>query len=170
MKTDGKIPFIDVVTVAKELCEYVTGEEHDIIYIPVSLKENGEIKKYMSTVVCKKSEVEEAITKTIKMDGMNKEDYAVDSKYCHIATYPEDIKNRREIGFFEDDDCSIKADINEEYNYVTYFFRKFLNFRNTLISKRQTVKRDDIYQYFASVTGFGESKKSKKNKQKKLTK
>ena len=53
MEINSKIPFIDVVTVAKSLCEYVTSEEHEIIYVPVTLKDNGESKKYLSVLICK---------------------------------------------------------------------------------------------------------------------
>ena len=124
MEINSKIPFIDVVTVAKSLCEYVTSEEE-----------------------------------------MSKEEYSVNKGYCHIATFPEDIK-RREVDFDFNSDSPIKADINEEYSYVDRFFKMFIRFRNNLIENKQVVKRDDIYQYFLSLTGFNQDTNKKHHKSK----
>lgn len=54
MEINSRIPYIDVVILTKDLCEYVTGEEHKIVRIPVKLKEDGVLKDYLSIVVCKK--------------------------------------------------------------------------------------------------------------------
>ncbi len=165
MEINSKIPFIDVVTVAKSLCEYVTSEEHEIIYVPVTLKDNGESKKYLSVLICKKDEIEPVLIEYAKMGEMSKEEYSVNKGYCHIATFPEDIK-RREVDFDFNSDSPIKADINEEYSYVDRFFKMFIRFRNNLIENRQVVKRDDIYQYFLSLTGFNQDTNKKHHKSK----
>ena len=165
MEINNKIPFIDVVTMSKELCEYGTGEEWEIIYVPITLKENGENQKYLSVMVCPKEDVEKALLETTRFDGKDKEEYTINPKYCHIATFPEDTK-RREVDFDNESDSSIKANFNKEYDYVDVFFRRFINFRNNLIENKQVVKRDDIYQYFLSLTGFDQSKKKNNHKSK----
>lgn len=165
MKINNKIPFIDVITISKELCEYGTGKECEIIYVPVTLKEEGMDKKFLSVVVCPKEEVEQALIETTKFDGKNKEEYVINPKYCHIATFPE-FTTRREVDFDANSDSKIKANINKEYDYVDTFFRRFINFRNNLIKNKQVVKRDDIYQYYLSLTGFNKDKKKKNNKNK----
>ena len=165
MEINNKIPFIDVITISKDLCEYGTGEECEIIYAPVTLKEDGKAKKFLSVVVCPKEEVEQALIETIKFDGKNKEEYTINPKYCHIATFPE-LTTRREVDFDVNSDSKIKANINKEYEYVEVFFRRFINFRNNLIKNKQVVKRDDIYQYYLSLTGFNQDKKKKNNKSK----
>ena len=165
MEINNKIPFIDVITVAKDLCKYATGEDYEVIYVPIALKDNNEINHYLSVILCKKEEVEKALVETTKQEGKNITDYTINSKYCHIATFPENTK-RNEVDFDMNSDSKIKANINEEYNYIDIFFKRFINFRNNLIKNKQVVKRDDIYQYFLSLTGFNQNttKKNKKSK------
>ena len=163
MEINSKLPFIDVVTVAKSLCEYVTSEEHEIIYVPVTLEDEGKLENYLSVLICKKDEIEAVLIEANKMGTKPKAEYSPNKGYCHIATFPEDTK-RREVDFDMNSDSPIKADINEEYSYVDRFFKTFIKFRNNLIEKKQVVKRDDIYQYFLSLTGFNQNDKKNKSK------
>ncbi len=165
MEINNKIPFFDVVIVAKYLCEHVTGERHEIIYAPVTLKDEGKSNKYLSVLICKEKDVEEAVTEITKMNDKSIGEYSINRKYCHIATFPENTK-RKTVDFDMTSDSPIKANINEEYSYVDAFFRRFINFRNNLIENKQVVKSDDIYQFYASLTGFADNKKKKNNKSK----
>ena len=165
MEINNKIPFFDVVIVSKYLCEHITGERHEIIYAPVTLKDEDKLNKYLSVLICKEKDVEEAVTEVVKMNDKPIEEYFVNRKYCHIATFPENTK-RKTVDFDMNSDSSIKANINEEYSYVDNFFRRFINFRNNLIENNQVVKSDDIYQFYASLTGFAQNKKKSNNKSK----
>lgn len=167
MEINSKIPYIDVITVAKDLCEYVTGKEQEIIYAQVTLKDGGESNKYLSTIVCDKENVEKTLVEITKHNGKTMEEYlnSISDDYCHIATFKEDTK-RREVDFNPSSDSPIKANINDEYVYVDIFFRRFIKFRNKLIENKQVVKRDDIYQYFLSLTGFEQDKPKKSRKSK----
>ena len=122
------------------------------------------IVKYL---ICDKENVEKALIETTKLSGKTMEEYldSINDNYCHIATFKEDTK-RHDIDFDLSSDSPIKANINEEYSYVDTFFRRFINFRNNLIENKQVVKRDDIYQYFLSLTGFEQSKSKKSRKSK----
>ncbi len=165
MEINNKIPFFDVVIVSKYLCEHITGERHEIIYAPITLKDGDKLNNYLSVLICKEKDVEEAIIEATKMNDKSIEEYSVNRKYCHIATFPENTK-RREVDFDVNSDSPIKANINEEYSYVDAFFRRFINFRNNLIKNKQVVKRDDIYQFYASLTGFAQDKEKNRNKSK----
>lgn len=167
MEINSKIPYIDVIVVAKDLCEYVKGKEQEVIYAQVTLKDGEGFDKYLSTIICDKDSVEKVLIETTKLSGKTMEEYlnSINDDYCHIATFKEDTK-RRDIDFDLSSDSLIKANINEEYSYVDNFFRRFINFRNNLIENKQVVKRDDIYQYFLSLTGFEKEKPKKSGKSK----
>ena len=167
MEINSKIPYIDVITVAKDLCECIKGKEQEIIYAQVTLKDGEEFNNYLSTIICDKENVEKALIETAKLSGKTMKEYlnSINDDYCHIATFKEDTK-RHDIDFDLSSDSPIKANINEEYSYVDAFFRRFINFRNNLIENKQVVKRDDIYQYFLSLTGFEQSKSKKSRKSK----
>ena len=167
MEINSKIPYIDVISVAKDLCEYVTGKEQEIVYAQVALKNDDEVNKYLSAIICNKEDVEKALIETDKLNGKTMEEYlkSINKEYCHITTFKEDAR-RYEIDFNPRSDSEIKANIDDEHAYVDIFFRRFIKFRNKLIENKQVVKRDDIYQYFLSITGFEQdkSKKSRKSK------
>ena len=167
MEINSKIPYIDVITVAKDLCEYVTGKEQEIVYAQVTLKDGEEYNKYLSALVCDKEDVEKVLIDTNKLNGKTMEEYlnSLSKKYCHIATFDEEAR-RYEVDFNPRNDSQIKANIDDEHAYVDIFFRKFIRFRNNLIENKQVVKRDDIYQYFYSITGFNRDKSTKSNKSK----
>lgn len=167
MEINSKIPYIDVISVAKDLCEYVTGNDQEIVYGQVTLKDGEDYNKYLSAVICNKEDVEKVLLDVEKNDGKTMEEYlnSLSKDYCHIATFKENAR-RYEIDFNPRSDSEIKANIDDEHAYVDIFFRRFIKFRNNLIENKQVVKRDDIYQYFLSITGFNQDKPKKSNKSK----
>ncbi len=167
MEVNSKIPYIDVIAVTKDLCEYVTGKDQEIVYGQVTLKDGEDYNKYLSAIVCNKEDVEKVLIETSKLNGKTMEEYlkSLNKDFCHIATFKEDVR-RYEIDFNPRSDSKIKANIDDEHAYVDMFFRRFIKFRNNLIENKQVVKRDDIYQYFLSITGFEQNRPNNSKKSK----
>ena len=163
MKTNSKIPFIDVTILTKRICEYITGDEYEITPVKLNLFEDNKEKSYISVIAHKKDDLISLIDDVLKNEGKQKDNYELDKKYCHITTYEEGLK-KDFISFDNNDDCPIKANFDSDYNYLEYFFKSFISFRNNLINTNQVIKDDDIEQYFQSIIGFPNEKKLTKNK------
>ena len=148
MEKSSKLTFSDVTSTTKDICKFVTGEDYTVAYIDLYLRDKGDLKEYTSVVACREDDYKDLVDEVLSFDGMNKDKYSINPKYCHIATFESHYYLRHPISFDSNDDCPIKADINEEYGYVDAFFRRFIDFRNRLIENGEVVKDDDIYQYF----------------------
>ena len=162
MEKSSKLSFSDVISTTKDLCSCVTGDKYKVAYINLNLSDKGVLKEYTSVVACREEEYPDLVIDALSFDGCDKEKYVLDSKFCHIATFESYLYPRNPISFDMNDDCPIKAEINEEYGYLDAFFRRFIEFRNNLIENNQVVKEDDIYQYCLVVT----EKINKRNKPK----
>lgn len=163
MEANNKVPFIDVIVMTKDLCEYVTGDNYEVISVPIELIVNNSKEKFITVAACKKGEEKKLTTEILKNSNRKKEDFYLDDKYFHITTYESGVK-KEYISFDDSDKHSINFNPNEKYYYVEFFFKKFINFRNNLIANNQIVKDDDIYQYFLSLIGFPDRKEKYKKK------
>ena len=147
MEVHNKINYFDVLAITKMMCTDIIGKEHEIVSVPMTLEDEGELRQYTSVFVCDKDDKEELLKSTQELNGVVKEEYNLDKKYCHITTY-ESKYSKKAISFDSKDSCPIKANFNEEYSYIEDFFKKFIGFRNNLLKVHQVVKADDIYQYY----------------------
>ena len=154
MKINNRIPYNDVLYTTKDICEYITGEEHTILSIPIELRDEEKLKDYISVIVCKENEKDFIKAEILANEGLLKNEYIKNIGYCHITTYEANNMETKDISFDINDDYPIKASFNSPYSEIEQFFKNFIKFRNNLIKKNQIVKDDDINQYFQSVTGF----------------
>lgn len=154
MKTNNRISYSDVLYTTKDICEYMTGDEHAILSVPIKLKDEGELKEYISIIVCKDSEKDLVQAEILTNEGSSKKDYIKNIGYCHITTYEANNIETKDISFDSDDNYPVKANFNSPYSEIEQFFKNFIKFRNNLIKNNEIVKDDDLDQYFQSVTGF----------------
>ena len=154
MKTNNRIPYIDVVITTKDMCEFLTGDKYTIMYVPIKLKDGDDLKQYISVVACTEEEKQDVQTNILENEGLPREEYRIDEKYCHITTYGDNNVENKQISFDDDYDYPIKACFSSEYKNIEQFFKNFIKMRNKLIEEKQLVKDDDIEQYFQASTGF----------------
>ena len=154
MKINNRIPYLDVTVTTKDMCEFLTGEKYTIMYVPIKLKDGNDLKQYISVVACTEEEKSEVQKEIIEKEGLSKEEYKINEKYCHITTYGDNDIEDKQISFDSSDDYPIKACFSPEYKNIEQFFKNFIKLRNKLIEENKLVKDDDINQYFQSLTGF----------------
>lgn len=118
----------EVTSISRQLCDLMEEKQHEVISIGVSLFDNGELKNYLTYLVCPVEDISHAIKSIELMNGKRIEDYFIPSEYCHITTFENNMHSRSLISFDENDDCPIKANINPEYLYVNAFFHRFLDY------------------------------------------
>ena len=163
MKKNSMLVYAEVCGFTAELCTFKTGDIHDILHVPVHLVDQDEEKRFITTIVCREDEKEQAVKDIQKNNGLKKEDYSVPGKYCHICTHDDGVDNYF-ISFDKQDDYPVKANFNQEYTEVSDFFESFIRFRTKLLEKGEIVKSDDLYQYYLAVTrGFNSKNKNKKS-------
>ena len=151
-----------------ELCTFKTGDIHDILHVPVHLIDQYEEKRFITTIICREDEKEQAVKDIQSNNGLKKEDYSIPGKYCHVCTHDEGVDNYI-ISFDKEADYPVKANFNKEYTDIAEFFDSFLRFRTKLLEKGETVKSDDLYQYYLACTkGFNTKDKNKKSFREKI--
>ena len=144
MEKNSRLNITEVTSLARRLCDAVNGEQHEVITVGVSLEDRGELKDYITYLICPVDEISQAIADVERMNGLNVEDYFVNPDYCHICTYENNLHSISQISFDLSDEFPIKARINSEYNYVDTFFRRYLQYHDIL--------HNDIEEYFSTVT------------------
>ena len=169
MKKNKCLPFTDVTHITRELCEVVDGKRYDILSVKISLRDNDELKEYISVIACPEAERMKVVDEIMSFNGKEKSEFSVNPEYCHIATFDRGDFGKAFISFNKEDDYPIKADFNDEFSYIRTFFESFIEFRNRLIKEGRKVKDDDIYQYFLSITS-GLKKKDKDSFKAKIVK
>ena len=84
MKNNKRLNITSVTSITRRLCNYVEGVQHNVITVGVKLMDNGELKDYLTFLVCPVDEIPEAFNMIESMNGMPKEEYVVPSKYCTL--------------------------------------------------------------------------------------
>ncbi|MBQ6497717.1 MAG: hypothetical protein IJI58_03275 [Bacilli bacterium] len=92
MEINSKIPFIDVTYMTKELCKYINKEDYEVVRVPVTLKDNGEEKNYISLIACPKEEILNTFVKVIRPDDKHID--MTNHKYYYITTIAESELNK----------------------------------------------------------------------------
>ena len=164
MSSNKRIPFTDVVTLTKDICEFIANEKYETLYVPTKDKDN---KDTISVISCKENSLRKVKKDIDKYGYVDKEELINNENYCYITTYDRK-KLIKEISFDINDDYPAKAEFTDEYEFLSNFFKNFITFRNNLIENNEVVKKDDIYQYFLSLVGFSEMER-KYNRDKILT-
>ena len=159
MEINSEIPFCDVLVITKDMCELINDESFEIVYRPVKLNDGNKIVDYTSIVATPSAKVEDLKSVIDNQNNIDKKDFQIPNEYCHITTYETEKKNNF-ISFDYSDNNLVKAHFTDKYKYIDNFFSSYINFRNHLISEKQRVKEDDIYQYFSSLVGFTEKERN----------
>ena len=146
-KRKNEVRLIDALSASRQLCEEIDKEENEMVCVPIDLVEdNGDIKRYISLLICKKDEEVEAKTTLRKCVGMTKDEYIESNPYHHISTFRVEDAGREYASFDLNDDNPVKIELKEEDVILRDFFQKFNRFRNSTIENNEILKDDDIYQ------------------------
>ena len=156
-KNNSKIMVGEVSFITEEYCNLIENGKHNVYKKNIELLDGESFTVYSTLFCCKEEDRDKAFNEIDSFNGKRKEDYKINNKYCHIATYKK-VDDGYYISFDNDEECGIHANYNKEYKMIENFFINFINFRKYLIDNNMIVKDDDLYQSFlSSVKGFDES-------------
>ncbi len=139
MKND-RLLISDVTSLTRQLCDVFEGGQYEVLTSEVKLLDNGELKKYLVFFTCPIEEISVALDSIQKMEGMDVESFQMDSQYCVITFFENNMHSRSQISFGGEDDFPVKAKFSSRYQYIEAFFQRFVNYSNLF--------GNDIYRYY----------------------
>ena len=148
-----RMSLMDVASAAKYLISYINGEEYDISSFECVLKSvNGNnIKKY-ALVICKEDSRDMVEAAVASNNGNYVRNFKISPDVgCLVTLHDNPSIFDNEISFYPGSYCS-QLMIPKEFDYVTIFLMKYINFMENQIANEQLIKSDDLEQMLSLFT------------------